>query len=217
MDNIDWNNKIEVLKKVSHDGWALEFASDELKNDKEVVLKAVSNTGWALEFASSKLKNDKEVVMAAVSNYAWALQFASDELINDKEFILTAVSVDDDAFKYTSDELKNDKEVILAAISNEAWALNYVSVESRSDYDIMKEFFILAIETYYYNFEYEFYPVDKLYDCILSEKLKEDLDYIKQIYNYKNYKQVCEYIRRTDKIKKCAYKLPLIDTKFRFI
>jgi hypothetical protein len=168
MDNIDWNNKIEVLKKVSRSG-------------------------------------------------GWVLKYASDELINDKEFILTAVSVDGDAFKYTSDELKNDKEVILAAISNEAWALNYVSVESRSDYDIMKEFFILAIETYNNRSDNEFYPENELYNCILSKKLQDDLDNIKQIYNYDTYKQVCEYIKRTDEIKKYSYKLPLLDTKFRFI
>jgi hypothetical protein len=115
MINIDWNNKIEVLKEISNDGWALEFASDELKNDKEVVLKAVWQDGIALQFASDKLKNDKEV-------------------------LLVAVSYNDNALKYASDELK------------------------------------------------------------------DDLDYIKQIYNCKNYKQVYEYIKRTDEIKKFSYR-----------
>ena len=48
-------------------GWALKYASEELKNDKEVVLAAVAQYGYALEYASNDMKNDKEVVMAAVA------------------------------------------------------------------------------------------------------------------------------------------------------
>jgi len=38
---IDWTNKKYVLSKVKREGEDLEFASDELKNDREVVLAAV--------------------------------------------------------------------------------------------------------------------------------------------------------------------------------
>ena len=38
------------------------------------------NDGYALEFAAEELKADKEVVMAAVSNDEDTLEFVSDEL-----------------------------------------------------------------------------------------------------------------------------------------
>ena len=37
-----------VLAAVAGDGYALEYASDELRADKEVVLAAVTQNGWAL-------------------------------------------------------------------------------------------------------------------------------------------------------------------------
>lgn len=88
---MNWNNKEEVIKTVKEGGWALEFASEELRYDKEVVLEAVNNYGWALKYASYDLRNDKEVVLAAVGNCGWALKFASKELQNDKDVVLEAV------------------------------------------------------------------------------------------------------------------------------
>jgi hypothetical protein len=167
MDNIDWNNKIEVLKVVLRHGWVLRFASDELKNDKDVV-------------------------MAAVSNYAASLEFASDEL-------------------------KNDKEIVLEAVSYKSIALFYASAELRNDYTTMKELFMLTMESYYNSNEYIFYDEKIIFNYILSKSLKKELHYIKKIYNYDSYTQVCEYIKRTDEIKKFSWRMPLLDTKFRFI
>ena len=53
-------NKNEILQAVKTDRYALRYASEELKNDKEIVLTAVKNNGYALAFASERLKNDKE-------------------------------------------------------------------------------------------------------------------------------------------------------------
>jgi hypothetical protein len=81
----------EILEAVKQNGRALQFASVELKNDKEVVLEAVKNDGHAFEYASDELKNDKDVVLKAVKNYGYALSSASVELKNDKEVVLEAV------------------------------------------------------------------------------------------------------------------------------
>ena len=51
-------NKNEVLKAIKNDGLLLEYASPELRNDREVVLTAIQNNDWALEFASDELKKD---------------------------------------------------------------------------------------------------------------------------------------------------------------
>ena len=42
--------------------WALEFVSDELKNDKDVVMAAVKDDQDALEHASDTLKSDKDIL-----------------------------------------------------------------------------------------------------------------------------------------------------------
>ena len=73
------------MAAVSQNGLALEYATDEMKNDKDVVLAAVQNYGRALEYASDELKNDKDVVMAAVRNDGAALGFASEEMKVDKD------------------------------------------------------------------------------------------------------------------------------------
>ena len=56
-----------MLAAVSNNGYALEFATEELKGDREIVLAAVSKSGVALQFATEELKGDREIVMAAVS------------------------------------------------------------------------------------------------------------------------------------------------------
>ena len=54
---IDKNStKEEVLEAVKQEGFALRFASDELRGDREVVLEAVKQDGDALEFASEELR-----------------------------------------------------------------------------------------------------------------------------------------------------------------
>ena len=59
-------------------GTPLQFASDELKNDRKIVLAAVSKNGAALEFASETLRGDNEIVVAAVSQKARVEKFYVD-------------------------------------------------------------------------------------------------------------------------------------------
>ncbi|MCX6988854.1 MAG: DUF4116 domain-containing protein, partial [Chlamydiae bacterium] len=83
---------------MAQEGWALAYASDELKNDKEVVLAAVAHSGQyfhtpgPLQYASAGLRGDKEVVMAAMTRHGLqVLKYASDALKADKGFVLAAV------------------------------------------------------------------------------------------------------------------------------
>ena len=53
-------------------GWVLQYASDEMKNDREVVLAAaVQQDVSALKHAGADLKKDKEFVLAAVQRMVW--------------------------------------------------------------------------------------------------------------------------------------------------
>ena len=70
--------------------WALEYASLELRADREVVLEAVQQDGRALQYASEELQADREVVLAAVQQNGWAIEHASPELRADREVRLAA-------------------------------------------------------------------------------------------------------------------------------
>ena len=50
-----------MLEAVKQKGVALEFASEELRVDREVVMEAVKQSGVALEFASLELQGDREL------------------------------------------------------------------------------------------------------------------------------------------------------------
>ena len=53
---------MEAVKR----GDVLEYASEEMRNDKEIVMTAVKLNGYQLKNASDLLKNDREIVMEAV-------------------------------------------------------------------------------------------------------------------------------------------------------
>merc|ERR1711896_13437 len=60
-------------------GSLLQYASKDLKADREIVLAAVKNRGSLLRNAPKELKNDREIVLAALMNTGNALEFASEE------------------------------------------------------------------------------------------------------------------------------------------
>eukprot|EP01046_Picozoa_sp_COSAG06_P036627 COSAG06_NODE_4057_length_4617_cov_7.820496_1_plen_523_part_10 len=70
------------LAKVQKKGYALEYASQELRNDRGIVLAGVKQSGTALQYASEELRNDRGIVLAAVQQNCTALVYASGELKN---------------------------------------------------------------------------------------------------------------------------------------
>ena len=55
-------NSFESLAAVKEDPYSLEYASEELKKDREVVLAAITQDGWVLGYASKELQNDQELI-----------------------------------------------------------------------------------------------------------------------------------------------------------
>ncbi|TQC54492.1 DUF4116 domain-containing protein, partial [Mycoplasmopsis cynos] len=90
----------------------MQFASEELKKDREVVLEGVKQDGFVLRYASQELKKDREIVLEAVKRNGYALQFASEELKKDKAVGLETVMQDYNALEVVSEELKKDREFI---------------------------------------------------------------------------------------------------------
>ena len=117
----------EIIKKVKRNGHYLQYASEELKNNKEVVLEAVKQNGNALQYTSKELKNDKEVVLISVEENGYALQFASEILKNDKEVVLEAVKQNGNAFEFASEILRIDKVFISELIKQNIFIYRFIN------------------------------------------------------------------------------------------
>lgn len=142
-----------MLKAVDECGFALEYASDELKNDEELVLIAIQgwdgvsvNYSYAIKEASEELRSNKEFMRKAIElTEGEAFCGATDELKNDKEFVLFAVrhgspphQCDPDiVLRYASEEMRADKDVVLAAVRKNGWSLYYASEELKADKDVV--------------------------------------------------------------------------------
>ncbi len=140
VDSIQRNEQV-MLAVVEENGFALQYASDELRGNKAIVLAAVQESGFALQFANEELKNNKEVVLAAVSKNGRALGAASEELKNNEEVVLAAVKQDGNAICFASEELRNNEEFLLKAIQRSCIVFKYVSDELKNNNDYA---FVLA-------------------------------------------------------------------------
>lgn len=56
------DRKASVFDAVKRDGFQLQYASEELKNDKEIVLKAIQSNKEAIQYASEEMQNDPEII-----------------------------------------------------------------------------------------------------------------------------------------------------------
>jgi hypothetical protein len=83
----------------------LQFASEELRNDKEVVLEAIKYNKLNFEFASTSLRDDKEVALEAVANNMQTLQYASERLRGDRDVVYNAIKEHGMALISASEEI----------------------------------------------------------------------------------------------------------------
>jgi hypothetical protein len=152
-------------------GYALNYASESLKDDKDVVLITVKYIGYSLKYASESLRDDKDVVIAAVQNDGWALKYASENLQNDRNIVLIAVNREGYSLRYASESLKDDREIALVAIKRCIDAFQYSSENLRND-----EYFL-----YYVN-KIRNIKINSLNFRYLSERIQEeikkDIDYL---------------------------------------
>jgi len=109
---------------------------EELHTDKDIVLEVVKRFWPALQYVSEDLRNDREVVLAALGSLedsipkrrpsARSLQYASEELRDDKEVVLEAVRRNGQAIQFASGRLQRDPDVIAAAIEENPAAINNI-------------------------------------------------------------------------------------------
>ena len=135
----------EALEAIKEDGRFLEYASLELRADRNVVLAAVRQASLAIAYASPVLQADREVVLAAVRQNGMALRYAS-AMWADREVVLAAVRQNGDALQYASEayvpmwaDQRAIREVVLEAVRQNGMALRYASKELRADCEVVLE------------------------------------------------------------------------------
>jgi len=88
-----------------------KYASDELKKNKNLVLKAIKySKGFAVEYISENLKNDPDIALQA-ANSKYGFSYLPDEIKKDRSLFLIAAK-NSDRIDLIED-FKNDKEIIL--------------------------------------------------------------------------------------------------------
>lgn len=123
----------------------IEYASENLKDDKELVINAINscpiedciNDGLGIRFISERLKNDKDIILSAVKKDGLELEYSSPDLKDDKEVVLAAVNECGGSLEYASDRLKDDEEVVLAALKNTLDDFDLISERLKNDKDFI--------------------------------------------------------------------------------
>lgn len=129
----------------------MNMFSDQLKNDKVVILAAIISNANFFQFASLELRDNKEFVLYLIRNFdsyyrdryserldkmelnkkeralldlsackeqgdqfLSIIKFASERLQDDEDIVREAYKYDHDSLRYASDRLRNNKEFILS-------------------------------------------------------------------------------------------------------
>lgn len=108
-------------------GYALEYATKEIRGDKDIVIVAVKSKGCALEYASKELQGDREVVMLAVKSGGFALKYTWEILRGNRDRHDGGEKELQRLF-LASSEMKRDDDAMMAPIGNpDTW--EYISIE----------------------------------------------------------------------------------------
>lgn len=60
--------KEKAIEKVRYDGLKLELLADKWKNDIDVVMAACKDSGYAIKYASENLRSNKELARIVLRN-----------------------------------------------------------------------------------------------------------------------------------------------------
>jgi hypothetical protein len=130
-------NDIEIAKvSFRRVGWPLKFSGERVKSDFSAVLKAVNSNDFALEFASKELRNNRDVVRAAcVGKYrnGDAFIFASNTLKMDMEFIKSIYPNAIGVIKHLPNRLLRRKKFIIELLSLNGRGIEHLDAKSKNN------------------------------------------------------------------------------------
>jgi hypothetical protein len=142
------DKKLALMAIASAGGSILSILSEDLRADREVVLRAVlhRSPGDALDWASYELRNDKDLVLAAVRENPFLIVQAPLHLQNDQDVVLAVIAhlgfpIDDCPREYESYpegyplpvQFLSDKNFIFEAVCLGRYEVLYKAMCDHSD------------------------------------------------------------------------------------
>ena len=122
--------KARVMELVTLNGRALQYASRDMRRDKDVVRAAIkSNPGmfWCVDV---QLRNNRAFVLNLVNTVPcgrFALEYVPPAFCRDFNLIFAAVSRDGLSLMWATEELQDVERIVLAAVQSDGLALKYAS------------------------------------------------------------------------------------------
>ena len=161
-DDIKDNKELIIIAASSTS--SLKWASKRLQDDYYTVMSIVSKNGLSLKYASDRLRNNTDLVFTAISNKGESLRYTSDRLKDDNKIVMAAVSQNGSFFQYASKRLKDDNNIVIAAASKNESSLQYASKRLKNDYNTIKA--IVTINGY--SLKYASNSLQNNYDIVLA-------------------------------------------------
>jgi len=75
---IKYTTKEDALKAITNYKYSIEYASDELLEDKNFILEVVKIDGWFLKYASDELRADRNFLLECVKQNSHILEPLAD-------------------------------------------------------------------------------------------------------------------------------------------
>jgi len=133
-----------VLEAVQRNGYALEYASDELRGDVDVVIEAaLASGGEALSDATAQLLHCKAFWTTLLRWFpvplSRALVHLPKELHDDRHLLYQAVKKDWRALSFASDDLREDRSLVREAMCQKWEVLGFTSPELQRDRELLDQ------------------------------------------------------------------------------
>ena len=93
------------------------------------MMEAIKQSACALEYASEELRDNYDFMMAAVKRDGFALEYANEELRNNSDIVIVAVKQNWQALRYASEEVRNNPDIVMEAVKQNCFALEYYAGE----------------------------------------------------------------------------------------
>ena len=128
-----FQSDVDVVKiAVKKNGLALKHADRRLCSDREVVGAAVKETWRALEFGSEELRDDEGFVLGCVQARGvegWqCVQYASPRLRNDADFVKAVCEYSGEVLQFCSYDMSVSRAVVMQAVRTTGTALRHASL-----------------------------------------------------------------------------------------
>jgi hypothetical protein len=136
------NNKDFMRQAVKLNGHALHYADKSAQNIEDIQILAANQLELGSNFTDADKRKDINTVLKSVSKRGGNLLFVNEEFKRNKDVVLAAVQQDGYALEYASEKLKKDKDVVLAAVQQNGLALDYASDRLKA----VKEIVLAAVK-----------------------------------------------------------------------